>query len=122
MAIKRIDLCWICVSDLKEAQKFFVDTLGLEVNEYDEKYNWLEVKAQQGGALLGIAKGDKNCPVGTNAVVAFTVDNFDETMNSLMKKGITFNGEVIQAPGVPRMIFFTDKDGNNFQLVEDHDA
>lgn len=122
MAIKRIDLCWISGSDMKEAHKFFVDILGLTVNEYHEEYNWLEVKGPDGGALLGICKGDKNYPAGSNAVVAFTVDNFDETMDTLKQKGVTFIGEVIQAPGVPRMISFTDKDGNNFQIVEEHSS
>lgn len=130
MAIKRIDLSWIVISDFNKSKNFFENTLGLELNEIHEQFGWAEFKGAQGGCLLGIAKNNEESSIkdevqcklkpGANAVVTFTVDNMDETLLELKKKGVSFIGDMIQIPNGPRMIYFSDPDGNLFQLTEDH--
>lgn len=120
MAIKKIDLCWVVTSDLAKSKQFFTDTLGLKLTEIDEKFGWLELQGKDGGMLLGVGKAtpESGYSAGKNAVVTFTVDNFDQTVQELGKKGISFFGE-INVPGVPRMINFKDHDGNLYQLVSE---
>lgn len=121
MAIKRVSLSWIGVSDFAKAQDFFVKTLGLKVSEKQEEYKWLELQGKDGGAVLGVGQANPSMgmPAGVNAVVTFVVDDYEKSKKELEVKGIQFFGEVAGCPGVPRMICFKDPDGNMFQLVEE---
>jgi predicted enzyme related to lactoylglutathione lyase len=125
MAIKRIDLAWITVSDIKKAQKFFVDTLGLGQENFTPEHNWLEVKGKLGGMGLGVgATADAESEhftmkPGQNAVVTFTVDDIVKTMKELQAKGVKFIDEIMEVPGHVKMVSFVDSDNNMFQLVED---
>jgi predicted enzyme related to lactoylglutathione lyase len=122
MAIKKIGLSWVGTNDISKAKSFFVDMLGLKVFDEQEKYGWLELKAPQGDQILGIctANPDAGMPAGVNAVVTFVVDNYDQTKKEFAEKGLFFGEEIAGNPEVPRMICFTDLDGNLFQLVEEH--
>lgn len=132
MAIQKIELIWVNVSDLKKSVDFFKNTLKLGVHQLSEEFGWAEVIGKDGGCLLGLAQGEKGqtdgcCDkktcltttrIGQNAVVAFTVDNLDTTISEFKKAGIVFVDEILEIPDGPRMISFTDPDGNLFQLVE----
>lgn len=119
MAIKRVSLSWIGVSDFAKAQDFFVKTLGLQISEKQEEYKWLELKGKEGGPVLGVGQASSEMPAGVNAVVTFIVDDYEKSKNELTAKGINLFGEIAGYPGVPRMICFKDPDGNTFQLVEE---
>ncbi len=123
MAIKSIDLSWIVVSDLKKAKELFVDTLGFKAEVYEEQYGWMELVAPEGGMRLGVAMASdpSSCTSGkpgSNAVVTMTVDNLEESIKEFKTKGVTFQGDIIEIPGHVKLIFFTDADGNRFQLVQ----
>lgn len=119
MAIKKVGLSWIAISDFEKSKDFFVNTLGLKIAEEQKEYSWIELKGSTGGSILGACKGEKNFPAGSNAVVTFVTDTYDQTKKELEGKGIKFFDEIAGYPGVPRMISFKDMDGNNFQLVEE---
>ena len=121
MAIKRVSLSWIGVSDFAKAQDFFVKTLGLKIAEKQEEFKWLELKGQDGGSVLGIGEANPSSgmPAGVNAVVTFVVDDYEKSKKELAAQGIELFGEMAGCPGVPRMICFKDPDGNKFQLVEE---
>lgn len=125
MAIKKIELAWITVSDFSKAKSFFVDTLGLEIFSGSQEYNWLELRGKDGGMLLGVgASSDKaECAIkpGQNAVMAMTVDDIVTTKAELEAKGVVFHGDIIEVPGIVKMALFTDHDGNKFQLVQNLD-
>lgn len=122
MAIKKIELAWITVSDFNKSKDFFKNTLNLNMHEYHDLFGWAEFKGPDGGCLLGMAKSCDNDPCnlkpGANAIVTFTVDNLDQTMAELKSKGVEFVGDVLVIPNGPKMIYFKDLDGNVFQLVE----
>lgn len=133
MAIQKIELIWITVSDLKKSVTFFTQTLGLSVHQLSEEFGWAEVVGKDGGCLLGIARKESDEPTHCsccgdnkqktpmseqNAIVAFTVDDLDKTIAELKKAGVNFIDEILEIPEGPRMITFVDFDGNKFQLVE----
>ena len=120
MKPKKIELSWIVVSNLREAEKFYTDVIGMKVVERCEEYGWMEVQGREGGARLGIAQASdqEDVPAGSNAVVAITVDNLNSSMAELKKKGVEFLGDILEIPHQVRMISFKDTDGNRFQLVE----
>lgn len=121
MAIKRVALSWVGVSDLAQSKKFFLDTLGLHVFESQEEYGWLEVKGPEGNQVLGLgtASPESGMKAGVNAVVTFVTDDYEKTKAELTKHGIKLFSEVAGYTDVPRMICFKDPDGNTFQLVEE---
>lgn len=123
MAIKRIDLSWIVVSDFNKSKDFFKNVLNLDLLESNEQFGWAELKGKAGGCLLGLARYSADDPFdvkpGANAVMTFTVDNLNETMSEFKAKGVSFIGDVIEVPNGPKMVSFKDLDGNLFQLVEE---
>jgi catechol 2,3-dioxygenase-like lactoylglutathione lyase family enzyme len=116
MAIKKIEMSWIVVSDLERSQKFFVDTLGLKLDNFAPEYNWLEVSTPEGDCALGIG-ADSSMQI-KNAVLTFTVDDIVASKKELESKGVKFAGGIEEVPGHVKMATFHDPDGNMFQLVE----
>lgn len=124
MAIKKVDLSWITVSDISKAKTFFVDVLGFKVRTYEEKYGWLELVAPEGGMALGVAQAQSEgeCSSekpGQNAVVTCTVDDIEASKKEFESKGVKFISRMIEVPGHVKMITFIDQDGNKFQLVQE---
>lgn len=119
MKIKGSFLSWIVVKDLKKSKKFF-EEIGLKSGQCAEEFGWLEFSGHEGGASLGIAaESDKSeIPVGSNAVVTFTVENIEEAVKELKKKGVKLLGDIMEVPGHVKLQSFCDPDGNHFQLAE----
>lgn len=128
MAIKKLNLCWITVSDIEKSKVFFKDTCGLDLLEGSSaEHRWLEFAGKEhGGLVLGVAQLDgsqasqsiKN-QTGVNAVVTMSVDDIVAEKASMEKKGVKFVGEIQEVPGIVKMATFLDPDNNTFQLVQD---
>lgn len=119
--IKQLGLAWIVVKDIKQAIKFYTETMGLKLESFDENFGWAELRGhEEGGARLGIAQTSQHESIqpGQNAIITFTVENFDEARADLLKKGVTFQGEIMDIPGVVRLQMVVDKDNNHFQIVQ----
>lgn len=122
MSIKKISLCWINVSDIERAKKFFEDSCGLELTAGSSaEHGWLEFIGAEEGTILGVAKSsrDDQSDAGTNAVVTMTVDNIVETKRTMEQKGVKFIGDIMEVPGHVKLATFIDPDNNTFQLVEE---
>ena len=117
---KSFDLAWIVVKDIKQAVKFYTETVGLKLLQLDEKFGWAELQGPDGGAMLGIAQESDNDPykAGTNACLTFTVENLEKSRDFFLQKGAKFVGEIIEVPGHVKMLTGVDGDGNHFQLAE----
>lgn len=118
MAIKKIGLSWITISDFKKSEYFFVNTLGLKVLNKSPEYGWLELTGVNGGAVLGVGQCMEDNKAGSNAVVTFTVDDIEETKENLENKGVKVS-EIMEVPGHVKLANFADHDGNLFQLAEE---
>jgi len=110
--IDGISRVWLPVSDMDAAVAFYRDKLGLEVEEHDG--DWSEVSA--GGERIGLNGSES--PAGTGgAVVAFSVDDLDGTLEQLKGNGVEFVGGVSEHPW-GRIAPFKDLDGNDLQVYE----
>lgn len=126
MAIKRMDLAWVTVRDFPKAKHFYQEVLGLTALSVDEENGWIELVGKDGGAVVGVAQTDDvpsedmhgAYPL-TGAVITFTVDDIAQTKKELEDQGVNFIGAIIEVPGHVKIIFFTDPEGNKFQLIED---
>lgn len=112
-------LAWVVVSDIKKAEKFFVEKLGLNLQTKDENYGWLELQGED-GAHLGVAQKSSHSEIaaGSNAIVTFTVSDIEKTKADFIKKGVKLVGETMEVPGHVKLQFFVDDDGNQYQIVE----
>lgn len=121
MTVKAMNLAWIVVNDLKEAIKFYTETVGLKLVEHHEQYGWAELTGHEtGGARLGISQKNDMEPIkpGNNAILTLTVENLDKSMKELSKNKVKFVGGVMEIPGQVKLQLCVDKDGNHFQMVE----
>lgn len=120
MTVKKIDMTWIVVKDVKAAVKYYTDVVGLKLMEYHEDYGWAELQGYEGGSRFGIAQVNPQEPVqpGQNAVVTFTVGNVEQAKEEMVKKGAKCEGEIIEIPGHVKMQTVIDSDGNRFQVCE----
>lgn len=115
-----MELAWIVVNDIEAAIKFYTETVGLHLAEFNKECGWAELTSPS-GSRLGICGYNPNFEsqkAGTNAVVTITVDDIIEARNHLKNKKAKLIGEVIEVPGEVKMQTFCDADGNTFQLCE----
>jgi predicted enzyme related to lactoylglutathione lyase len=115
-----IYLSWIIVKDVPKAIKFYTETVGLQLKEYDKQYGWAELSGPS-GTLLGIAQEGKENPMsaGSNAIVTVAVDDIEKAKNHFNKMGAKLVGDTMEVPGHVKMQTFTDIDGNTMQLVQE---
>jgi catechol 2,3-dioxygenase-like lactoylglutathione lyase family enzyme len=73
------------VDDIQEARKFYGQTLGLETSES----NGLLTLHLAGGAAIIIYPKPQHVPA-TFTILNFPVDNVDEAVNELAKRGVRF--------------------------------
>ncbi len=120
MNVKKIDMTWIVVKDVKAAVKFYTEVVGLKLMEFHEEYGWAELQGHEGGSRLGIAQesAEEQVKAGQNAVVTFTVGNLEQAKAEMVKKGAKCEGDIIEIPGHVKMQTVIDRDGNRFQVCE----
>lgn len=118
MSTKGTFLSWIVVSDIKEARKFFTETLGFKELCFVEEYKWAEFQGKEGGSIIGVAEQDPQMKAGSNSIITFTVDDVVKAKKELSAKGAKMIGDIIEVPGHVKMQTFCDKDGNHFQIAE----
>lgn len=116
--IKGNKLSYIAVSDVHKARKFFSEVIGLTETTYDPTHQWVEMRGQETGAMLGICPGSEHHEAGAGAIITFTVDDLEKTLADFKKKGVHLIGEVMEVPGHVKMQLFVDADGNKFQIVQ----
>lgn len=122
MTIKGVGLTTFSVSNLANAKKFFVDTLGLTLINEDSSFGWLEIGLDKCCPILGVGQEDpqySSHKAGMNGIMSFLVDNIEEEKARLEKKGVSFEGAIQEVPGHVKLALFSDPSGNKFYLVED---
>ncbi|MCX5924816.1 MAG: VOC family protein [Candidatus Dependentiae bacterium] len=122
MAIKKISLCWVTVTDIEKAKVFFKESCGLEIlGDSSPGHGWLEFVGTEGGTVLGVgqARQDPQGSAGINAVITMAVDDIVATKQDMESKGVLFIGDIMEVPGHVKMATFVDPDNNTYQLVQE---
>lgn len=110
-----INVSWYQVSDMNAAKKFYGDVLGL--NKTFEMDGWCEFSHANGAASIGLnqlREGDDE----RGATVVLRVDDLARVQQELSAKGVKFEGEIHEVPGVVRLATFRDPSGNRLQLMQ----
>jgi predicted enzyme related to lactoylglutathione lyase len=105
---------WYQVNDLNAAKKFYGEMLGLK--KTFEMEGWCEFSHAGGNASIGL-NGMRDREEG-GATVVLRVDDLARVQKELKAKGVKFEGEVREVPGVVRIATFRDPSGNRLQLCQ----
>lgn len=114
------------VNNIAEAKKFYSEIMELEVNE--NAMGILEIHTDKSTKMIIYPKPD-HIPA-TFTVLNFPVNNIDEAVDELIKKGVTFEqytGEIkTDEKGIcrsgndrPNIAWFKDPSGNILSLIEE---
>lgn len=112
-------LSWVGVTDHAAAKQFYGKVLGLrQVFEMD---GWAEFSHAEGAVAVGL--NSKPAPAGGDAprfgaTIVFKVNNLDQARAELIQRGVRFEGDVYEVPGVVRIATFFDPFGNPLQLAQ----
>jgi predicted enzyme related to lactoylglutathione lyase len=111
------------VDDIQTAKKFYGETLGLEVSE---NHGLLSLHLAGGATVLIYPK--PNHAAATFTILNFPVDNIEEAVDQLTKKGVQFeryagdiktDGKGIFRGGGPLIAWFKDPAGNILSVLEE---
>ena len=105
---------WYQVSDLDAAKKFYGEVLGLKKSFEIE--GWCEFSHADGAASIGLNGMPESGEGG--ATVVLRVDDLARVQKELKAKGVKFEGEVQEVPGVVRLATFRDPSGNRLQICQ----
>ncbi len=111
----QVMLSWFSVSDLAMAKDFYGRVLGLRTQF--EMEGWAEFGHQQGAATVGVAQSQPG-EAAAGGTVVLRVDNLERAQKELAGRGVQFEGEVQEVPGIVRLAGFRDPFGNRLQLAQ----
>ena len=109
-----VNLAWYSVKDLNAAKRFYGEVLGLK--KTFEMEGWSEFSHADGAASIGLSAISE--PGEGGATVVLKVDDLDRSRKELGAKGVKFEGDVMEVPGVVRIASFRDPAGNRLQLCQ----
>lgn len=123
MAIKDIQVVSIPVSDQERAKTFYVETLGFELRsdasfgEGEHRQRWVEVAPEGATSRLTLVTWFPQMPAGSIQGLVLRTDDIQGDYAALKARGLTFDGEIQQAPW-GTFATFSDPDGNGWVLQE----
>ena len=116
MDVERADFVAVPVQDLKRADEFYGQTLGLRRSP-DSSERWVEYEL--GNVTLALVSPEAMGPEvqarGHQMPIGLRVPDVEESRKKLEAKGIKFDHETIDS-GVCILSTFRDPDGNALQL------
>jgi catechol-2,3-dioxygenase len=105
----------IPVRELRRAETFYREVLGLEVGLRDDRRNWLFLRAGGAAGMIVLQERDAEFP---SCHFAFTVDESDleRAATALHECGVSTRGPVSHdwMPGAS--LYFEDPDGHELEL------
>jgi len=105
------------VKDLAAAKRWYKDVLGFEVVYDLPEQGWCELATPSKDAKLGLAADDT--AAGSNqAYCAFGVKDMSKAKESLVKQGVKLEGDVVELPGIVKLLYFRDPEGNRLMFFQ----
>ncbi len=102
------------VSNLQRTIEFYTEKLGFKVLDYDENMRQARLHTNARDCLIGFAEQQPVVP--GSACITFEVENIEQAVQLFEQKGITFEGEIIEVPGLVKLAAFSDPDGYKLML------
>ena len=105
----------IRVKDLRAAEAFYREVLGLEVGLRDEKRNWLFLRAGGDAGMIVLQEDRGEWP---RQHFAFTVeeDDIERATDHLRERGVEVDGPHFHQWMPAKSVYFADPDGHDLEL------
>lgn len=103
------------VKDLNASIAWFKEKLGFDMTFNAMDAGWAEVSTPAADVTIGLAQSDEGAH-GCTAV--FGVADIAEARAELEAKDVSFEGDIIELPGMVKLATFLDPDGNRYMLAE----
>jgi len=120
MAVRSVAIVSVPVSDPDRAKDFYIDVLGLSVQEDEamgESMRWLRLATPEGEATITLVTWFPTMPPGSLKGLLLRVDDLDAMVAHLEDKGVpTANG--IETAPWGRYVQIDDPDGNGLVLQQ----
>lgn len=104
------------VRDLPAARHFYVDQLGLPVLQETSAINLLAVLA--GTSRLSIFGDRSDCGGRPVSQLTLGTRDLDSTIAQLKARGVTIEGQPVEAAGFMRFVLISDPDGNTVGIAQ----
>jgi catechol 2,3-dioxygenase-like lactoylglutathione lyase family enzyme len=115
LIVERTDFVSVPVQDMERSKRFYAETLGLPSPNLDAG-GWPEFETGNVSLyLLDPTNVGQEFEGPHTAHIALRVADVAETRAELERKGVEFEGEILDT-GVCHMAFFRDPDGNALML------
>jgi predicted enzyme related to lactoylglutathione lyase len=105
------------VKDLAAAKRWYKDVLGFEVVFDLAEQGWCELATPSKDAKLGLA-ADDTASGSNQAYCAFGVKDMDAARSGLAKHGVKLEGDVVELPGLVKLLYFRDPEGNRLMFFQ----
>lgn len=105
------------VKDLDTSIQWFKDTLGFELVFRVDEAAWAEVTSPAKDVTIGLGVNQEVDGQGGTTPV-FGVKDIAAARAELEGKGVKFDGETAEIPGMVKLATFFDPDGNTYMFAE----
>lgn len=105
------------VADLDRSITWFQEILGFEEVFRAPEAGWAEVTSPTQQVTIGLGENDA-VEGGGGTTPVFGVKDVDVARAELEAKGVRFDGETVEMPGMVRLATFYDPDGNSYMFAQ----
>jgi predicted enzyme related to lactoylglutathione lyase len=118
MAISKIELLSLPVSDQDRARDFYIDVLGFELvrqNDMGPAQRWVQVAPKGAQTSITLVNWFDTMPAGSLQGLVLHTDDLDAEVYALVERGVAVPDGIQDAPW-GRFAVFADPDGNRLVL------
>lgn len=118
MAITKVQLFSLPVTDQDRAKAFYVDTLGFELvadTAMGPGQRWVQVRPPDGETSITLVTWFADMPPGSAKGTVVETDDLDADVAAIRSRGVDIAGGIQDAPW-GRFVTFDDPDGNGIVL------
>ena len=106
------------VKDLDASIGWFMDVLGFEEIFKVPEAGWAEVATPAEGVSVGLDQRDDAAGGTGGSIPVFGVVDIDAARADLEAKGVEFEGDTRELPGMVKLATFFDPDGNRYMFAQ----
>ncbi|MEM8767685.1 MAG: VOC family protein [Pseudomonadota bacterium] len=105
------------VKNLDQSIAWFKDMLGFELVMRMDEAGWAELSSPTQDVTIGLGENESVEGHGGTTPV-FGVTDIAAARAELEGKGVTFDGDIVEIPGMVKLATFFDPDGNSYMFAE----
>lgn len=109
-------------TDLDRTITWYERVLGFELLYRRDDIAWCELRSPVADVNVGFGLKEEGVPAGGGAVLTFGVVDIAAAKAELERHGVRQDGEVMEVPGMVKLLTFYDPDDNALMFYQDLSA